>query len=320
MKEKVKDIDFKSADHVIKEIRDMNVKGGSPFGRAAAWAYKLATQKEKLKTKRELLARYKDLKKQMLALKPTMGTIHNSSNIVLSVYEENKDRDLETIKRKVIKVCDNIIANSYEAVERLAEVGANLIKDGSVIMMHSYSSTLMAIFIKAAEQGKKYTVICTESRPLRESRKAVHYLQEWDEKVIYITDAEAYEFMPMADLIIVGADCLASNGSIANKMCTATLSALAKLCKKPFYFASELYKYNPLTKQGHPIELERRTEKEVISKGDFASHKNLEVINQFFDVTPAHDITGLICEAGLINSANIDLYWNELVKKLKEDL
>ena len=48
MREKVKDIDFRSADHVVQEIRDMNVKGGSPFGRAAAWALKLATQKDAL--------------------------------------------------------------------------------------------------------------------------------------------------------------------------------------------------------------------------------------------------------------------------------
>ncbi|MBR0461457.1 MAG: translation initiation factor eIF-2B [Erysipelotrichaceae bacterium] len=318
MREKVKDIDFRSADHVVQEIRDMNVKGGSPFGRAAAWALKLATQKEKLNTKRELRTRYKDLKKQMLTLKPTMGTIHNSCNIIEEVYEENKNEDLKVIKEKVIKVCDNIIDNSYAAIDKMAEVGANLIKDGSTIMMHSYTSTLMAIFIKAAEQGKKFTVICTESRPLRESRKAVHYLQEWDEKIIYITDAEAYEFMPKADFILVGADSLASNGSIANKMGTAMLAALAKLCKKPFYVAAELYKYNPLTKKGVPIELERRTENEIISKGDFKSHKNLTVINQFFDVTPASDITGLICEYGLINSSNIDFYWNELVKKLKE--
>ncbi|MBR2577832.1 MAG: translation initiation factor eIF-2B [Erysipelotrichaceae bacterium] len=318
MKERVKDIDFKSADHVIQEIRDMNVKGGSPFGRSAAWAFKLATEKEELKTKAKLHARYKDLTKQMIALKPTMATIRNTCNIVEEVYEENKDLALEDLKKKVVHVCENIIENSFSSVDRLAEIGANRIKDGDVIMMHSYSSTLMAIFIKASEQGKKFTVICTESRPLRESRNAVKYLQEWDQKVIYITDAEAFEFMPMADFIIAGADSLCCDGSIANKIGTATLAALAKLCKKPVYIASELYKYNPLTKEGYPIELERRTENEIISKGDFKSHKNLEVINQFFDLTPACNITGLICEFGLINSSNIDMYWNELVKKVKE--
>ena len=319
MKEKVKDIQFKSANHVIQEIRDMNVKGGSPFGRSAAWAFKLATEQEKLKTKKELHARYQDLTKQMIALKPTMATIRNSCRIVEEVYQENTNLELDALKKKVIRVYENIIDNSFSSVETLAEVGANRIQDGSVIMMHSYSSTLMGIFIKAAEQGKKFTVICTESRPLRESRLAVHYLQEWNENVIFITDAEAYEFMPMADFIITGADSLCCDGSAANKIGTATLAALAKLCKKPFYIASELYKYDTRTKEGFPIELERRTEKEIVSKGDFKSHKNLEVINQFFDLTPAYNITGLICEYGLINSSNVDFYWNELVKKVKED-
>ena len=74
----VKDIEFKSANHVIEEIRNMNVKGGSPFGRSAAWAFKLACEQEKLSTKKALIDRFDDLTEQMTSLKPTMATIQNT--------------------------------------------------------------------------------------------------------------------------------------------------------------------------------------------------------------------------------------------------
>ena len=312
----VKEIEFKSAEQVIKEIRDMSVKGGSPFGRSAAWAFKLACEQEHINNKEALINRIKDLAEQMTALKPTMGTIHNSCALVERLYEANKELPVEEIKKKIIYLCNNIITKSLAAVDQLAEIGAKKINNGSVIMMHSYSSSLMGIFIKAAEQGKKFTVICTESRPLRESRLAVKYLQGLDEYVTYITDAEIYEFMPTADFVIMGADTLCCDGAVANKIGTAMIAKLAQSCKKPVYIASELYKYDPRTKDGYDVVLERRDPNEIISAGDFESEENIEVVNQFFDLTPARDITALICEYGCISTTNVDYYWHKLESDL----
>ena len=164
MKERVKDIDFKSADHVVQEIRDMNVKGGSPFGRAAAWAFKLATQKEKLNTKKELRARYKDLKKQMLALKPTMGTIHNSCNIVEEVYEENKNEDLKVIKEKVIKVAlDEINEKSDITVEYA------YYKDGG----RAHVGVDFTFYKKAKDTVKPISEHPVKRRPLSDEEQAM---------------------------------------------------------------------------------------------------------------------------------------------------
>lgn len=316
MNVKVNDIKFQSADHVIEEIRNMNVKGGSPFGRAAAWAIKLACEQENLPDKKAVIERISDLKKQMTDLKPTMATIYNSCRLVEDFYKSHEEYVADELKAKIIKLCDNIIRNSFNAVDKLGEYGANMIEDGSVIMMHSYSSTLMSVFITAAAQGKKFTVICTESRPLRESRLAVKYLKDVGASVIYITDAEIYEFMPKADFILMGADSLTCDGSVANKIGSAMIARLAKTCKKRVYFASELYKYDTRTKYGYNVVLERRTKDEIVCEGDFASEQGLEVINQFFDLTPASDVTALICEYGIIHSSNIDVYWQQLVDEV----
>ncbi len=313
---RVKDIEFKSAEHVIEEIENMNVKGGSPFGRAAAWAFKLAVQQENISSIDDLKKRIDNLAERMHTLKPTMATIHNSSALVSQLIEQNYHEDVELLKQKIVHLCDKIIESSFEAVEQLAKYGANLIHENDTILMHSYSSTLMGIFKEAAYQGKHFHVICTESRPLRESRNAVKILQEVGAKVTFISDASVYEFMPLADLIIMGVDTLCTDGSVANKMGSAQIACLARNCKKPVYFASELYKLDPRTQWGYRVELERRTQWELVSEDDFETFENLEVINQFFDLTYAKDITGIITEYGVLAPAQVLTYWRELEQKL----
>ena len=315
---RVQDIDFKSPAHVLQEIENMNVRGGSPFGRSAAWAYKLAIEQEELATYDALYDRICGLAEALHNYKPTMATIHNSSSIVKNFVEKNKDLPLEELKSRTVKLCGNIIEKSFEAVEKLSVYGANLIPDGGTVMMHSYSSTLMGIYRQATLDGKKFTVICTESRPLRESRNAVKILQECGQHVIFISDASAWEFMPKADLIIMGADTLCTDGSVANKIGSAQIAQLALACKKPVYFASELYKLDTRTLYGRPVELERRTQWELVSEDDFPSFDNLEVINQFFDVTPARHITGIITEYGVLNPAQLLSHWDELLETLGE--
>ena len=251
MKNRVKDIAFQSADHVIEEIRNMNVKGGSPFGRAAAWAFKLALQQEDLKTFSEIKTRFTYLKKQMYELKPTMATIYNSCEAIMQELDETMKVNI--LKEKVIHLCDNIIEQSFVAVEKVGEIGSHLIHDHDVVLMHSYSSTLMGIFQSAANDKKRFKVICTESRPLRESRNAVNVLTRLGIETMFISDASVYEFMNEADMIIMGADTLCTNGDVANKMGSAQIARLAQSCKIPVYFASELYKLDIRTLNGEKV-------------------------------------------------------------------
>src|SRR5699024_4643281 len=202
-----------------------------------------------------------------------------------------------------------------EAVEKLGEYGANLIKDGDKILMHSYSSALMSVFTKAAESGKTFSVICTESRPLRESRLAAQILQEHGVNVTYIIDAAIWEFMPQADYVMMGADSITWEGSVANKMGTSMVSKLAQECKKPVYILSEMYKMDSRTREGQRVELERRTIYEIIEEDDFDQLDRIEVINQFFDITPAYHIRGIVCEFGIISPTSAYNYWNQLEEK-----
>lgn len=316
MKNRVKDIAFQSADHVIEEIRNMNVKGGSPFGRAAAWAFKLALQQEDLKTFSEIKTRFTYLKKQMYELKPTMATIYNSCEAIMQELDETMKVNI--LKEKVIHLCDNIIEQSFVAVEKVGEIGSHLIHDHDVVLMHSYSSTLMGIFQSAANDKKRFKVICTESRPLRESRNSVNVLTRLGIETMFISDASVYEFMNEADMIIMGADTLCTNGDVANKMGSAQIARLAQSCKIPVYFASELYKLDIRTLNGEKVVLERRDKCELVDEDDFKDFDQVEVINQFFDLTPASDITGIVTEFGVLHPSQMLQYWSKLWDNIKE--
>lgn len=308
---RVPDIMFRNAEHVIQEVKDMNVKGGSPFGRATAWAYRLVCEQERFDSLDSLKARIDDVASQLKALKPTMATISNTEFLVNKLFGNAKeDSDVKDMSEKIVNLCTKIIEHSYMSIDALGEYGGNLISNGDIVMMHSYSSTLMSVFEHAAAAGKKFKVICTESRPLRESRLAAKVLSDIGVPVIYITDAEVWEFMPMANLIIAGADTVAWNGDVANKMGTAQISQLAIACKKRVYIATELYKLDIRTAEGYPICLEQRTPSEIASEDDFDEKPGIEVINQFFDITPAYQITGLITEYGVIAPSLVSLYWS----------
>ena len=313
---KVNDLKFESASHVIEEVRNMNVKGGSPFGRAAAWAYKLACEQENLPNVEMLRSRVEEINSALTELKPTMATIHNTGSLVKKLLERERDLPLNQLKIKVITLCERVIDESVLAVETLGKYGAELIPEDGTVLMHSYSSTLMSVFCNAATFGKHFQVISTESRPLRESRLAVKYLQSFGVPVTYITDAEIWEFLPQADCVIMGADSIAWDGSVSNKIGTAMIAQLALSCKKPVYIASELYKLDVRTRWGYRIQLERRTKDEIVAQDEFESFEGINVINQFFDLTPAAHIAGIITEYGIVAPATVSNYWEELENRL----
>lgn len=313
------DIEFTSPQHVLDEIFGMNVKGGSPFGRSAAWAFKLAIEQEELPDKGALKARIDELSDKLTELKPTMGTIANTIHFVKQCYELHKEEAVEDIKKAIVKLCERIVDSSLKAVDKLGEYGGALIHDGDTVMMHSYSSSLMSCFEHAAKAGVKFNMICTESRPLRESRLAVKMLQSFGIPVTYITDASIWEFIPKADLVIMGVDALAYNGDVANKMGAALVTQLAQLCKVPVYVATEIYKLDYRTRFGYRIQLERRCKEEMILPDDFESLEGINVINQFFDLTPAYQVAGVITQYGIINPASVHTWWDQFEKELLAD-
>jgi eIF-2B alpha/beta/delta-like uncharacterized protein len=311
---------YESVDHIVEEVRAMRVRGGSAFGQAAAQAFRFVAADETIADAPGLFSELHRVADLLLAEKPTMATIHNALALIVEAPKASlATGPLATARQAVGRRADRFVAHSLSAVETLGCAGGNLVAPGQPIMMHSFSESVLAVFAAAREASKSFRVICTESRPLRESRHAASRLSAMGVDVTFVLDAAMAEAVPEADWCLVGADSLAMDGAVANKMGSNLLSIVAERAGKPFYVAAELLKLQRATGQGHPIQLEQRPPEEVIRVEEFDDARRVTVRNQFFDLTPPSRIRAIITEFGVLAPGQLASAWQAIEASVAED-
>lgn len=310
-------VEYESAEYVLEAVRAMRPKGGSAYGQAAAQMFRFVALDAAFTTVEALLAALNKAADDLLEEKPTMATIHNARSLIIDdIHRVGAGGNVDAVRGYVVRRADLFLRMSEEAVDGLGAIGCNLIEDGQTIMMHSYSQSVMSVFRHAREAGKQFTVICTESRPLRESRFAVNQLTALAIPVTLVLDTAMALAVPGADWCIAGADSLSITGSVANKVGTDLLSILCGHFGRPLYIATEVFKLQRATQQGYPILMEQRPPGEIVDvAAEFDHPQHLTVRNQFFDFTPARRIEALITERGLIPPAMIGQMWMEIEER-----
>ena len=197
--------------------------------------------------------------------------------------------------------------------KRIGKNGAELVNDKSVILTHCNAGglatagygTALGVIRAAHEEGKKIKVISSETRPfLQGSRLTAWELNKDNIPVTLITDNMAGHIMSkgMVDLVIVGADRVASNGDVANKIGTYSISVLAKHHDIPFYVAAPISTIDFECSSGNEIPIEQRNIKEVTHVGEKRIAAEVDVINPAFDITPNINIDSLITEKGIFKA------------------
>jgi methylthioribose-1-phosphate isomerase len=194
----------------------------------------------------------------------------------------------------------------------IGEVGAVLIRDGQGVLTHCNAGglatadygTALAVMFSAAEQGKRFQVYADETRPLLQGARLTAWeLKERGIDVTLICDNMAAQVMKEGriQLVVVGADRIASNGDTANKIGTYGVALLAKAHEVPFYVAAPSSTFDLSLKSGAEIPIEQRDAREVTHGfGRQTAPDGIKVYNPAFDVTPAELIAGIITEHGLI--------------------
>jgi len=197
------------------------------------------------------------------------------------------------------------------ATERLSQLGAELVKDGFALLTHCNAGPLATAgygtatgVIKAAkDQGKKVSVFVTETRPLLQGARLTTWeLVQEGIPVTLITDSTAGYFMQQnkVDCVIVGADRIAVNGDVANKIGTYTLAVLAKENEIPFYVAAPVSSIDFSISSGDEIPIEERSPEEVTHiQGIPIAPEGVRAANPAFDVTPHSIVTAIITERGI---------------------
>ena len=273
----------RTAAEVARAIRDMVVRGAPAIGCAAAFGVVLSKGSSE---SYEILAKSR----------PT------AVNLFWALERMKKAQDLEAEARAIYE--EDLAAN-----RAMGKIGAELIPERARVMTHCNAGALAtagygtALGVIRASKGKNISVIANETRPyLQGARLTAWELVQEGIPCTLITDSMAGHLMSKGevDVVVVGADRIAANGDVANKIGTYALAVLAKRHGIPFYVAAPLSTFDPKIPDGSHIPIEERPAAEVTGyRGTRWAPEGVLVRNPAFDVTPADLITGIICEKGV---------------------
>ncbi len=283
---------------IMRDIKALRIQGARRVAEATAKALVISIQKSNAKTREEILNEIEKTSERLLSLRPTEPMARNTLRFFFARLEKGKDVDeIKELAETTMNVYDKMFTESFL---KITEYGSEMIWDGQVVLTHCHSTTVNSILIRASKK-KKIKVYCTETRPLYQGHITAKQLASAGVDVTLIIDSAVRYIMKDVNMVIVGADAIATDGSLYNKIGTSTIATVANDMRIPFYSATQVYKFDPLTKFGKMTEIEMRDSKEVLSK----KIRGLKVINPAFDITPPSYIRAYITELGIIPPQNI---------------
>ena len=287
---------------IATDIKSMKIRGAGKIARAAAKVLLLVSQHSKARNIDSFIRELDKTAELLLKTRPTAVSLPNGIKFIMKRVLEAKDsvRDVDEIRDIAGNVAREFIKSSEAAVKKIGEIGAKRIDASDVLLTHCNSQAAIAVIASAWDQGKKVKVFATETRPRLQGRKTARALSRRGIPVTLIVDSAVRYFMNDVDKVIVGADAVAANGAVVNKIGTSTIALVAKEARTPLYVATETYKFDPETSIGELVTIEERDSSEVAPKKGISDLKTVTVRNPAFDITPPEYIDLIITEKGII--------------------
>lgn len=304
---------------IREAIKVLRIRGAPALG--AAGAYALAVEAQRLGGDEEEFFKKMDEAREIVYIRPTAVNLTWGVNRVYDLLKKNKGSGMEKLKRIALEEARKIVDEDIEANKMIGKYGLEIFrerrpKDGKIfkILTHCHAGSLATcgygtVFgpIRAAfKEGINIRVFADETRPLLQGARITAWELNLEEIPVTLnTDNSAGWIMKQEgiDIVIVGADRIAANGDVANKIGTYSLSILAKEHKIPFYVAAPCSTIDRKTKSGDDIIIEQRDHREVthVQSLRIAPHLGRdEIRNYAFDVTPHENIAGIITEVGIV--------------------
>jgi methylthioribose-1-phosphate isomerase len=299
------------ADHrqVAEAIKEMRIRGAPAIGVAAAYGIALGGLKLEAESPGQFRQAVREVVREITATRPTAV---NLSAAASRMEQAATGRDVAAVRQSLVDEAAKIHRESYQADDSLSQRGAALLREGATVLTHCNTGplatagygTALGVIIRAQRQGKKITVLATETRPLCQGARLTTWeLEQAGVPFKLITDSMAGHFMQQGrvNAVITGADRIAANGDTANKIGTYSLAVLAKENGIPFYVAAPTATIDPETATGADILIEERSPEEVTHlRGTAIAPEGTEALNPAFDITPHRYITAVITEKGII--------------------
>jgi ribose 1,5-bisphosphate isomerase len=296
----------KSVLDAAKRIKQLEVQGARNVAITALNAVEGASRVSKTKTKAAFLVELSEAKGVLFASRATEPLMRNAVRYVIQAVESSSKSAVPELAGLVSQVTRQFLELLELSKARIAIIGSKRISNRSRVLTHCHSSTVTHMLKKAKLEGKTFEVVCTESRPIFQGRLTAKEMLDAGIKTTMIVDSSVRHFMNEVDFVVVGADAITSEGNVINKIGTSMVALAAKEARTPFYVATELLKFDPVTVLGSYERIEERKSEEV---WDSPPH-GLIIRNPAFDVTRRDFIHGIICEEGIIPPQGISELMN----------
>jgi len=305
-------VEIKTCSEMADAIKTMKIRGAPVIGVAAAYGLALTAYHSRAQTTENLLVEIESCAELLRKTRPTAVNLFWAIGRVLNKAKQVHG-NLENMVNAVVDEAQRMANEDVETNRKIGENGAKLIEDGDGILTHCNAGclatvdygTALAVIRVAFEQGKHVRVFATETRPLLQGARLTAFELKRDKiPVTLITDNMVGYVMSkkLVSKVIVGADRIVKD-AIINKIGTFTVAVVAYEHSTPFYVAAPKSTFD-LTRLSKDVVIEERSPEEVIFCGkQRIAPKGINVLNPAFDITPLKYVSGIICETGILSSA-----------------
>ena len=304
---------FESWEGVAEAIRSMVIRGAPAIGVAAAMGIALGMKTSPAKNEEEARSDFKKISEGIASTRPTavnlFWAIERMEARFISCLEEGLT--LSEIRKTLVLEALDIHKNDIESNLRLGNFGQELLPSNATVLTHCNAGALatagygtaLGVIRSAVEAGKRIRVLAGETRPFLQGSRLTAW-ELWkdniDVRVIADNMSGALMRQGLIDAVIVGADRVARNGDVANKIGTYTVAILARQHEIPFYVAAPISTLDLAISSGSEIPIEQRRESELtMFAGVQLAPKEVGAFNPSFDVTPNEFVTAIITDCGV---------------------
>ena len=305
-------LEYRSARDVARAIRDMVVRGAPAIGIVAAFGMVLASLELSNDNRESFIEKWLGEATFMVQARPTAVNLKWAVERLKRQIDRHPELGTDDLAALLEKEAISIWAEDIQANLDLGSYGQALLPEAGGVLTHCNAGglatggygTALGVIRAAVSSGKKIEVIADETRPwLQGARLTAWELIRDGIAVTLIVDGAAGFLMQRKEIkaVIVGADRIAANGDVANKIGTYAVAELARANGIPFYVAAPVSTIDPETHTGNQIPIEERGPREVITfAGKEVAASGVGVRNPVFDITPHCLVSAIITESGVL--------------------
>jgi ribose 1,5-bisphosphate isomerase len=279
----------------LKKIKNLEIQSARNVAKEGLKALAKEMESSQANSTSSFLKQLEKKSSQLASVRVTEPALRNGLRRIH--HSARNSSNVKQAKQNIQQSVRDYVKEMENARQSIQEIGQKRIRNDDVILTHCHSTTVMGIFKKAWENGKKFEVICTETRPKLQGRKTARELVGMGVPTTMIVDSAVGTVVNDCDLFIAGADAVTSDGFIINKIGTSVIALAAKQAGTKTSCTCSTFKFDPDTLTGEWEPIEQRDSKEIWEKPP----KGLKIKNPAFDFTHPSLIDFLICEEGVIN-------------------